>query len=327
MMLDASTGTPVALHDYLPFGEEIVNARPGSLYSGTDDPRQKFTGKERDSETSLDYFGARYFSGAQGRFTSPDQPLGDQNPANPQSWNLFSYVRNNALTNVDPSGQDCVTTSNQTETSVGVTVTSGSCNGSEGAYVPGTVDMGSLTYNGTSVGYSYAPYDSNSLSSGGTLYLGRVPSDALSPLAASVFGQVYQQSGLLTRPGFWAGSAGASLAGGALVAGGLAVSGAGLTTLGLQAAGAVLPAVPSAIDKLQKLGISVQQANEIIASPTAQKFIDKANSGNINVLQEMGGKIIRVTLDPTASRIISAGIVQSRNVTNSIASGRFTPLQ
>lgn len=33
---------------------------------------QKFTGKERDQETGLDYFGARYVSGAQGRCTSPD---------------------------------------------------------------------------------------------------------------------------------------------------------------------------------------------------------------------------------------------------------------
>ncbi|MEO8660108.1 MAG: RHS repeat-associated core domain-containing protein, partial [Bryobacteraceae bacterium] len=32
----------------------------------------EFTGKERDAETGLDYFGARYFSGAQGRFTTPD---------------------------------------------------------------------------------------------------------------------------------------------------------------------------------------------------------------------------------------------------------------
>ena len=33
-----------------------------------------FTGKERDAETGLDYFGARYMSAAQGRFTSPDLP-------------------------------------------------------------------------------------------------------------------------------------------------------------------------------------------------------------------------------------------------------------
>ncbi len=111
----------------------------------------KFTGKERDSESGLDYFGARYFSGAQGRFTSPDEPLGDQYPEDPQSWNLYSYVRNNPLRNTDPTGRDCVTTSNQTETSVSVSVAAGGtekgCTQSGGAWVAGTVDMKSLTFN------------------------------------------------------------------------------------------------------------------------------------------------------------------------------------
>jgi RHS repeat-associated protein len=39
---------------------------------------QKFTGKERDAENLLDYFWARYFGSALGRFGSPDEPLGDQ---------------------------------------------------------------------------------------------------------------------------------------------------------------------------------------------------------------------------------------------------------
>ncbi len=38
----------------------------------------QFTGKERDAETGLDYFGARFMASAQGRFTSPDIPLLDQ---------------------------------------------------------------------------------------------------------------------------------------------------------------------------------------------------------------------------------------------------------
>lgn len=63
-----------------------------------------FTGKERDTETGLDYFGARYMSSAQGRFTSPDRPFADQHPADPQSWNLYSYVRNNPLRLVDDDG-------------------------------------------------------------------------------------------------------------------------------------------------------------------------------------------------------------------------------
>ena len=65
------------------------------------------TGKERDKETALDYFAARYFSGAQGRFTSPDAPFADQHPEDPQSWNMYAYVRNNPLKNTDPNGRDC----------------------------------------------------------------------------------------------------------------------------------------------------------------------------------------------------------------------------
>ena len=74
----------------------------------------EFTGKERDAETGLDYFGARYFSGAQGRFTSPDVPLADQWEKDPQSWNLYSYVRNNPLRFIDPTGRECVTLDNGT---------------------------------------------------------------------------------------------------------------------------------------------------------------------------------------------------------------------
>jgi RHS repeat-associated protein len=74
-------------------------------YGSANFPTQKFTGKERDAETGLDFFGARYFSAAQGRFTSPDQPLIDQFPQDPQSWNMYSYGRNNPLKYTDPTGQ------------------------------------------------------------------------------------------------------------------------------------------------------------------------------------------------------------------------------
>jgi RHS repeat-associated protein len=72
----------------------------------------RFTSKERDSETGLDFFGARYFSSAQGRFTSADEPLVDQCARDPQSWNLYSYGRNNPLRYTDPTGQACVVGSN-----------------------------------------------------------------------------------------------------------------------------------------------------------------------------------------------------------------------
>ncbi len=64
----------------------------------------QFTGKERDAESGLDYFGARYYGSALGRLTGPDQPFADQNTNDPQSWNLYSYVRNNPLNRIDADG-------------------------------------------------------------------------------------------------------------------------------------------------------------------------------------------------------------------------------
>src|SRR5258707_8645348 len=94
--------------DYLPYGEQIA---------GDTSTSHKFTGKERDSETQLDYFGARYYSNGLGRFITPDwaaKPaavpyavLGD-----PQSLNLYTYVRNIPTTNIDPDGHENLNANN-----------------------------------------------------------------------------------------------------------------------------------------------------------------------------------------------------------------------
>ena len=65
---------------------------------------EKTTGKERDTETGLDYFGARYMSSSQGRFSSPD-PYGlGARLREPQTWNMYSYTMNNPMRYVDPNG-------------------------------------------------------------------------------------------------------------------------------------------------------------------------------------------------------------------------------
>ena len=66
-----------------------------------------FTGKERDSESGLDNFGARYFGSASGRFASID-PIGltTSRVVDPQRLNLYSYSRNNPLTFLDPTGEN-----------------------------------------------------------------------------------------------------------------------------------------------------------------------------------------------------------------------------
>jgi RHS repeat-associated protein len=81
--------------------------RTAYIYDGVPRYAPQFTGKERDAETGLDYFGARYYGSTMGRFASPDDPLADQHPRDPQSWNLYAYVRNNPLVHVDPGGKAC----------------------------------------------------------------------------------------------------------------------------------------------------------------------------------------------------------------------------
>jgi RHS repeat-associated protein len=72
-----------------------------------------FTGKERDAESGNDYFGARYYASSMGRFLSPDWSAGPTAVAyadfiDPQSLNLYSYVRNNPLDRTDPNGHWCL---------------------------------------------------------------------------------------------------------------------------------------------------------------------------------------------------------------------------
>ncbi len=106
--------TVAECRDFFPFGERIgsgLNGRSADCYGGTGDAlAQQFTSKERDKESSLDYFGARYYSARLGRFVSPDAPFADQFASAPQSWSLYAYVRNNPLRFLDPTGRKCVTT-------------------------------------------------------------------------------------------------------------------------------------------------------------------------------------------------------------------------
>ena len=72
-MVTDQSGNVVARHDYLPFGDETIGtAGRSSLWGASDNVDQKFTGKERDCDSGLDYFGAIYYGSALGRFTSPD---------------------------------------------------------------------------------------------------------------------------------------------------------------------------------------------------------------------------------------------------------------
>jgi RHS repeat-associated protein len=123
-LVTSSTGAERRCLDYLPFGEQMTQGMGtrGACYASATEPRVKFTGKERDAETGLDYFLARYYSAAQGRFTSPDEfqggivdpftgqqvgapgPLPYADITDPQTLNKYAYVRNNPLRYTDPDG-------------------------------------------------------------------------------------------------------------------------------------------------------------------------------------------------------------------------------
>jgi RHS repeat-associated protein len=105
-MVTDQNANVVGRHDYLPFGEEIAANTGGrnSNFGTQDFVNQKFTSQERDGETGLDFFQARYFSAALGRFNSPDPGNAGASLFNPQSWNAYTYVRNNPLVLIDPTG-------------------------------------------------------------------------------------------------------------------------------------------------------------------------------------------------------------------------------
>jgi RHS repeat-associated protein len=92
-----STGAVELTWQNLPFGE----LTPSSTLGATE---HHFTGKERDAESGNDYFGARYYSSAVGRWTSPDPSPNGVSFGNPQSWNLYAYVLNNPLRLIDNNG-------------------------------------------------------------------------------------------------------------------------------------------------------------------------------------------------------------------------------
>jgi len=95
--------TPCYEADFSPFGEEID-------YVNRCSEHYKFTGKERDAESALDYFIARHYASNLGRFMSTDPKLSGvpfpEHLTQPQSWNMYAYVLNNPLKFIDPQGED-----------------------------------------------------------------------------------------------------------------------------------------------------------------------------------------------------------------------------
>ena len=99
-----ATGGILDQSDFYPFGgERVLSSSSGNTY--------KFEGKERDTETNNDDFGARYYSSQFGRWLSPDwsaipAPVPYANLTNPQTLNLYAMVSDNPETFADLDGHE-----------------------------------------------------------------------------------------------------------------------------------------------------------------------------------------------------------------------------
>ena len=95
-------GNIVSYEEYHPYGTSALRLSNGD--SEVSAKRYRYTGQERDEETSLYYNGARYHAPWLGRWTAAD-PLGIEQPGRPD-LNLYSYVAGRVIIQDDPSGHE-----------------------------------------------------------------------------------------------------------------------------------------------------------------------------------------------------------------------------
>jgi len=71
--------------------------------------------------------------------------------------------------------------------------------------------------------------------------------------------------------------------------------------------------------------ISPESLHDLVNSPSAHRFFD-TRTGNINIIQELEGKLLRVTVAGDKFKVISVGPIQKRNILNLIGNGGFVPI-
>ena len=99
-MLTDGAGHTAGSYLSLPFGDGFTD-------QGTDLDQYHFAGMDHDYESGLDHAQFREYSSAGGRWLSPDPYSGSYDWSNPQSLNRYSYVLNNPLAFLDPTGLSC----------------------------------------------------------------------------------------------------------------------------------------------------------------------------------------------------------------------------
>ncbi|MBK7407938.1 MAG: RHS repeat-associated core domain-containing protein [Saprospirales bacterium] len=94
-LITNANGQVAAQFDYTPYGEQLV-------VSGSVKPHFGFTGQFLDPDVGLIYYQSRYYDPVLGRFLQPDRWI--PRPEDPQTLNRYTYVGNNPVTFIDPTG-------------------------------------------------------------------------------------------------------------------------------------------------------------------------------------------------------------------------------
>ena len=149
MVINAATGVVEEDCDFRPYGKVVPSAN-----CPVEPNHYMFSGKQRDSETGLDYFGARYFNGPMGRWSSADWA---EKPANipyadfadPQSLNLYAYLRNNPLSAVDVDGHATDPCKGQTDSRCSASTTTSILEGKNQVSVVQTTEVTQKNDDGT----------------------------------------------------------------------------------------------------------------------------------------------------------------------------------
>ncbi|MGH8281362.1 MAG: RHS repeat-associated core domain-containing protein, partial [Gammaproteobacteria bacterium] len=154
--VNAVTGGVAETCASLPWGDNLQ-------CTGTDESPLHFTGKQRDTESGLDDFGARYNSSSLGRFLSADPENAGADSTNPQSWDMYSYVVNNPLVLVDPTGLDCLYFNDNGNGIEAIDHNSdgNECSENGGDWVNGWTTAGQVSYDASSDTFSVNSSDVN----------------------------------------------------------------------------------------------------------------------------------------------------------------------
>jgi RHS repeat-associated protein len=240
----------------------------------------KFTGKERDTESGLDFFQARYYFSPYGRFFSADPENAGAKPDDPQSWNAYAYARNNPLVYTDPDGLAYVGMIRGMKFEVGTWDQLVAIAESHNATIRGNVDKG-----------DFMGWDGPDYGKVGEYRWVITENDNLAAL---------KKAGFIAEPGVDLAAGGVAAVSLVMGAGALAVGGGGAITLGLSPSvvysmGTLVYATAQ-LSKPEALQVARSLATTPAQFQRMRSFIQGATTAIRVVIEKFSDGVVRITM-------------------------------